>query len=160
LCVPDKQIVLPFLFSLRVLWALVPNKSILPFFCVFFKFLGKFVFRACRGCFLAHFKAGLVLIFLRVCEFGAWLHVSGGAFRGSAIRGNIQVAGLCGLYLLYSAKTTRRETVSGCGLLCDSGGVCLSLSACRTIGAGLPLSVWYRGAAGTFEQVFGTSVRK
>jgi hypothetical protein len=61
---------------------------------------------------------------------------------------------VCGLYLLYGVKTTRRETVSGCGLLCDSGGVCLSLSACRTIGAGLPLSVCYRGAAGTFEQVF------
>jgi hypothetical protein len=83
-----------------------------------------------------------------------------GRFKGQPFGAISRGAGLCGLYLLYSAKTTRRETVSGCGLLCDSGGVCLSLSACRTIGAGLPLSVCYRGAAGTFEQVFETSVRK
>jgi hypothetical protein len=36
-------------------------------------------------------------------------------------------------------------------------GVCLSLSACRTIGAGSGVA---QGAAGTFEQVLETSVRE
>ena len=66
-------------------------------------------------------------------------------------------AGVCSLHLLYGAKTPRLETVSGGGLLCDSGGVCLSLSACRTMGAGSGMA---QGAAGTFEQVFETSVRE
>jgi hypothetical protein len=61
------------------------------------------------------------------------------------------------LYLLYGAKTSRLETVSGGGLLCDSGGVCLCLSACCTVRAGLGVA---QGAAGTFEQVFETSVRE
>jgi len=72
----------------------------------------------------------------------------------------IQGAGVCGLYLLYGAKPPRRETVSGGGCSVIWAGFYLSLSACRTIGAGLLLPVWYRGAAQTFEQVFETGVRK
>jgi hypothetical protein len=109
---------------------------------------------------LRAFQGGASFDLLAGLWFLVWLHVSSGAFRGSSVRGKIQGAGLCGFYLLYGAKTKRRETVSGGGLLCHLSGVCVSLSPCRTIGARLPLSVWYRGAAQTFVQVYETSVRR
>jgi hypothetical protein len=100
------------------------------------------------------------VILRRVCGFRAWLQVSSGAFRGSGIGGNIQGAG----FAVFTSYTVQKphggRRSAGAGLLCDLGGVCLSLSACRTIGAGLLMSVGYQGAAQTFAQVFETSVRK
>ena len=67
-------------------------------------------------------------------------------------------------FVVFTSYTVQKlhggRRSAGAGLLCDLGRVCLSLSACRTIGAGLPLSVCYRSAAQTFEQVFETNVRK
>lgn len=98
----------------------------MPFFCVFFKFLVKFVFGrvgavfwAIEGGVKSDLEAGLGV-------FGVAPSVKRGV-SGVRCWGQYPGGGVCGLYLLYGAETSRRETVSGGGLLYDSGVVCLSL---------------------------------
>ena len=113
--------------------------SILLFFCFFCKFFAFFVFG----------RVGLVFGgFWRGSLFDLWAGLGGFAVAPSVKRGGFGRLGFgsisrgrggFGLYLLYGAKTSRRGESAGAGLcaVCDSGGVCLSLSACLAIGAGL-----------------------
>ena len=113
------------------------HESILLFFCLFFKFSRKFVFGRV-GLVLGAFSGGANFDLLA----GLWfLGVAPSVKRGiSGFKCSGQNPGggaLC-LYLLYGAKTPRLKTVSGGGLLCDSGG-----------GLSLPVSLsHYRGGFG------------
>jgi hypothetical protein len=88
--------------------------SILPFFCFFCKFFAFFVFGRVGLVFGAFWRGSLFdLLAVSLC-----LHVSGGAFSGFPICQQKPGAGVFGSYLLYGAKTTRRETLSGGGFVC------------------------------------------
>jgi hypothetical protein len=116
-------------------------------FCSFFGFFSSFpanLFLGVLGLFFGLFQGGATFDLLAGFRVSGLAPMSGGAFRG-----------LCFLPLIRCKNRG--------GLLCYSGGVCLSLSASRTSGGGACLhgsKLSGIALAATFEQVFRTSVQK